>query len=110
MAERAGVVKAAEQAEAVRYAPDDKPVSAKSLERLLSQIEEGKDVRRTRRASTPKTVRGPNGSDVGMCRGYADGQIEFKPASALDSHTSEQLHEAVSRAIAHFFEKHQAAA
>lgn len=109
LAERAGVEKAAEQAEAVRYAPDDKPVSAKSIERFLSQVEEGTDARRTRRTSTPKKIRNSEGADVGMCRGYADGKIEFKPDAALDPKVGEKLHEAVSKAINDFFLQPQSA-
>ena len=108
LAEKAGVEKAAAQAEEVRFAPDDKPISAKSIEKVLAQIQEGGSDRRTRRSSTPKKIRSADGADVGMCRGYADGKIEFKPDVALDPKVGEKLHEAVSRTIAEFFEQNQA--
>lgn len=110
LAEKAGVEKAAALAEEVRSAfKEDNPISAKSIERVLMQIEEGKSERRTRRSSTPKKIRSADGADVGMCRGYVDGKIEFKPDVPLDPKMGEKLHEAVSRTIAEFFEKRQAA-
>lgn len=109
LAERAGVDKAAEVAEKVRYAPEDQPVSAKSIESLLAQAAEGRESRRTRRSSTPRKIRNSEGVDVGMCRGYADGKIEFKPDAALDPKVGEKLHEAVSKAIVDFFMEQQPA-
>jgi len=97
------VEKAVEQAHLVRHADEDKPVSASSIERVLKQVEESGNSRRTRRSSTPKKIRGADGADLGLCRGYADGKIEFKPTAPLNSQMGEQLHQVVSAAIADFF-------
>lgn len=95
--------KAAEVAESIRYAPEDKPVSAKTVERLLEQvtIDSGK---RARTKTVPKTIRSGD-KDLGICKGFATGKIEFVPKAPMDVKDSEELHEVISAAIQGFFEK-----
>lgn len=102
--ERAGAAEAAAQAAAVRNAPEDRPVSAVSIERILERAGAGTSGKRSRMVSIPKTIRS-EGLDVGMCRGYASGKIEFTPALPITAQESEALHAAVALVIENFFSK-----
>lgn len=95
------------EAEAIRYAPEDKPVSANSLERVLARINETGERSRKRRMSTPKVIADAKGRDVGTCRGFEDGKIEFKPIKRLPRELGEELHAVISKTIHAFFEEHE---
>lgn len=98
-----GMNRAIDEARAIRFAPDDQPVSAKSLERMLDRIKATQDRQRVRKASLPKTILDGNGAEVGMCRGYADGRVEFKPGKPLPKDLGEELHARLSRMIHDFY-------
>ena len=95
--------KAIDVAQSIRYAPDDKPVSAKAVERLLEQVsaDSGK---RTRAKTVPTTIHSGS-TELGVCKGFTNGKIEFVPKVALTPQDSQDLHAAIAGAIKAFFEQ-----
>lgn len=102
------VQRAVEIAESVRFAPDDKPVTALSIERQLEKDYAAGGARRTRTASIPRKIRSTDGQDVGLCRAYKGGRVEFTPEVSLTEKEVEGLHEVISEAVSKFYAERDA--
>lgn len=96
---RAGEDRAIEEAKKVFLASEEKPVSARSLEKIAERLAHEQPVKSTRKRSTQVSIRDGSGVALGNLQYWKTGKFNFEPTAELSEELADKMAEEIKLVI-----------
>lgn len=104
---KAGEDRAIEEAKKVFLAPEDEPVSARSLEKIVERLTQEQPVKPTRKRSTQLAIRDSAGASLGNLQYWKTGKINFEPVTEMAEDVAEKMAEEIKSVISKYVQNVQ---
>lgn len=102
---KAGEDRAIEEAKKVFLAPEDEPVSARSLEKIVERLSQEQPVKPTRKRSTQLAIRDSAGASLGNLQYWKTGKINFEPVTEMAEDAAEKMAEEIKGVISKYVQQ-----